>query len=159
MKPFIRLADQNDAAELVRLRLAYFQEEFQQIPPETEQAISRQLPAYFTSQLNQQCVAAVAEHQETHKLIACALLLIEEKPANPFFPNGKTGYILGVFTEKPYRRQGIADSMIKCLQDASAKMQLDYVSLSASKMGQSIYERNGFQIKHSEYTEMEWMPL
>ena len=31
MTPLIRLADQNDVAELVRLRLAYFQEEFQHV--------------------------------------------------------------------------------------------------------------------------------
>ena len=84
--------------------------------------------------------------------------MISEKPANPFFPNGRTGYVLGVFTEPAYRGKGIATRMMQLIQDIAKAHSLDQVTLSASDMGKRIYEKIGFRVKQSKFTEMEWIP-
>lgn len=151
------MAEQQDIPALCRLRLAYFDEEFGDLPAEQLAAISAQLPDYFAAHLGADCVVAAAETPEG-ALIANAILMIEEKPANPFFPNGRTGYVLGVFTEPEYRGRGIATRMMQMIQTVAKDRRLDQVTLSASDMGRRIYEKIGFRVKQSKFTEMEWRP-
>ena len=157
METAIRYADSRDIPELVRLRLSYFAEEFGVLPQETVQAVSEALPKYFAEHLGKDCIA-VAAAQPDGTLVSCALLVIIEKPANPSFPNGRTGNVLGVYTEPEMRRCGLATGIMKQVQKAAESLQLDTVTLSASHMGQPIYERIGFRVKESHFTEMEWNP-
>lgn len=157
MKPVIRLADKADIPELVRLRLAYFAEEFGTLAPEQIAAISAQLPQYFSEQLGSGCIAPAAVRPDG-TLAACALLTVSVKPANPFFPNGRTGYVLGVYTEPAERGKGLATAIMQLLQEEAKRLKLDQVTLSASDMGKPIYEKIGFHVKHSKFTEMEWLP-
>lgn len=151
------MAEETDIPALCRLRLAYFDEEFGALPQEQLSAISAQLPAYFAEHLGRDCIVAAAESPEG-VLVANAILMISEKPANPFFPNGRTGYVLGVFTEPAYRGKGIATRMMQLIQDIAKARSLDQVTLSASDMGKRIYEKIGFRVKQSKFTEMEWIP-
>lgn len=153
----IRMAEEADIPALCRLRLAYFDEEFGALPQEQLSAISAQLPAYFAEHLGRDCLVAAAESPEG-VLVANAILMISEKPANPFFPNGRTGYVLGVFTEPAYRGKGIATRMMQLIQNIAKARSLDQVTLSASDMGKRIYEKIGFRVKQSKFTEMEWIP-
>ena len=153
----IKLAEQTDIPELCRLRLAYFAEEFGTLPQEQLSAISAQLPVYFAAHLGKDCITAAAVLPDG-TLAANAILMISEKPANPFFPNGRSGYVLGVYTMPEYRGQGIATRLMQLVQEESKRLRLDIVTLSASEMGQSIYAKIGFSVKHSKFTEMEWIP-
>ena len=157
MESQIRMAEQADIPALCRLRLAYFDEEFGKLPQEQLAAISAQLPVYFAEHLGKDCrtAAAVLPNGE---LAANAILMISEKPANPSFPNGRTGYVLGVFTEPAYRGQGIATRLMLRILEEAKTLRLDQVTLSASDMGKRIYEKIGFHVKRSKFTEMEWKP-
>lgn len=154
----ITTAGPADIPELVRLRLAYFDEEFGTLPKETTQAICAQLPQYFAAHLNRDCFCFAAKKPGTEQLCACAILCCTEKPANPSFPNGKSGYVLGVYTEPAYRGQGCATRMMELLIAEAKRLHLDIVTLSASDMGKPIYEKLGFRRSHSKFTEME-LPL
>ena len=151
----IGTAAASDIPELVRLRLAYFDEEFGTLPPEKLTAIREQLPLYFTAHLNRDCFCYTAKADGTAHACACAILCVTEKPANPHFPNGKTGYVLGVFTEQEYRGQGCATRIMQHLIADAKRLGLDLVTLSASDMGRPIYEKLGFTVSHSKFTEME----
>lgn len=151
------MAEQKDIPELCRLRLAYLHEEFGGLPAKQETAIAAQLPPFFAEHLGNDCLTAAAVLPDG-TLAANAILMISEKPANPFFPNGRTGYVLGVYTMPEYRGQGLATRMMQMLQAQSAARQLDQVTLSASDMGKGVYEKIGFTVKHSKFTEMEWRP-
>ena len=153
----IRLAVPADIPQLCKLRLAYFDEEFGTLPADKTAAIKAHLPAYFTAHLGRDCIAAAAE-AEDGTLVSNALLTVIEKPANPFFPCGRSGYVLGVFTEPEYRGQGLATQIMTLILQEAKRLQLDTVTLSASDMGKPIYEKLGFTVKHSKFPEMEWFP-
>jgi GNAT superfamily N-acetyltransferase len=91
-------------------------------------------------------------------ILLVALLTVIEKPANPFFPCGRSGYVLGVFTEPAYRGQGLATQIMAQILAEAKRLALDTVTLSASDMGKGIYEKLGFTVRHSKFTEMEWFP-
>lgn len=154
----VRLASKEDIPALVRLRLAYFEEEFGALPQAQLEAISAQLPQYFAAHLGEACIAAVAALPNGH-LAACALLTVTESPANPSFPNGRQGYVLGVFTEPQHRGRGLATRIMQQILAESRRLRLDTVRLSASEMGKGIYERLGFAVRTSHFTEMEWFPV
>ena len=153
----IRLASAADIPALCKLRLAYFDEEFGTLPAEKTDAIKTHLPAYFAAHLGRDCIAVAAE-AEDGTLVSNALLTVIEKPANPFFPCGRSGYVLGVFTEPEHRGQGLATQIMEMILQEAKRLQLDTVTLSASDMGKGIYEKLGFTVKHSKFTEMEWFP-
>ena len=48
--------------------------------------------------------------------------------------------------------------MMQMIQTAAKDRRLDQVTLSASDMGRRIYEKIGFRVKQSKFTEMEWRP-
>lgn len=158
MEHVIRLADKADIPELVRLRLAYLNEEFDGLTQEQSAAISAQLPQYFADQLGTGCIAITAARPDG-TLASCALLLVSVKPANPYFPAGRTGYVLGVYTEPAERCKGLATGIMRLLQEESRRLRLDQVTLSASDMGKAVYEKIGFHVKQTKFTEMEWLPF
>ncbi len=153
----IRLAVPADIPQLCKLRLAYFDEEFGTLPADKTAAISEHLPAYFEAHLGTGCIAAVAE-AEDGTLVSNALLTVIEKPANPFFPCGRSGYVLGVFTEPAHRGNGLATQIMEMILAEAKRLKLDTVTLSASDMGKGIYEKLGFTVRQSKFTEMEWFP-
>ena len=50
-----------------------------------------------------------------------------------------------------YKRKGIATRLMQLVQEESKRLRLDIVTLSASEMGQSIYAKIGFSVRHSKY--------
>ena len=98
-------ANINDINELVRLRIAYMIDDFKSITDYERKCMEEQLPDYFKRRLGKELVAFVARKGD--KLIAAAYLLIIEKPANPFLPNGFDSEVLSVYTEEEFRGRGI----------------------------------------------------
>lgn len=149
-----RFAEQADIPELCRLRLAYFEDDFGTLPENLIAEISRHLPEYFAAHLGKQCIAPVAVLPDG-TLCTCALLCVEEKPANPFFPNGKSGTVLGVYTMPEYRHQRCATKVMQMLIDWARENDLSIVRLSATNEGRCVYEKLGFTVKEHRYTDME----
>ena len=59
-------------------------------------------------------------------------------------PTGKKAYIMNMYTDPAYRRQGIAMKTLALLiEDAKAKG-ISFISLEATDMGRPLYERYGF---------------
>ncbi len=151
----IRLAGETDIPELVRLRLAYFDEEFGTLPAETDARIRAQLPLFFAEHLNRDCFGFLASTEPDGTPCACALLSCSAMPPNPRFPEGRRGYVLGVYTEPAHRGKGCATMLMQRLLEEAKRMKLNLVSLSASEMGRPIYEKLGFRVCQSHFTEME----
>jgi len=78
--------------------------------------------------------------------IASAGLLVLDWPPHPLDPPGELrGYLLNVFVESGYRRQGLARQLIEaCMQEARQRG-IRVLSLHASDAGRPLYESLGFR--------------
>ncbi len=150
-----RMADKNDIDELVRMRIAYINEDYEDISDEQMQQIKKSLPEYFEKHTGVDFSAFVAEDEG--KLVSCAMLVITEKPTNPSFITGRTGTVLNVYTEKAYRRKGIATIIMNNLIEYSKASGLDFIELKATKDGYSLYKKLGFEEQFSTYTPMKFI--
>lgn len=150
-----KTATKDDIPELVRMRIAYMIDDFGSITDEEKSSMESQLPVYFEKYLDKQCVAFVAK--DGSKVAAVALLVIMEKPANPFFLHGVLGEVLSVYTEPEYRGHGLCRQLMTNLVDYAKEHDLDRVDLSATDKGYPIYKKVGFVDKHSKYTNMTYV--
>lgn len=141
--------------ELVNMRIAYLNADYNGLDKSTIKKITSSLPSYFKKHLNKDLFAYIA--REKNSIIATAFLLIIEKPANPSFITGKTGTVLNVFTNKTYRRRGISKTLMKMLLDDSRDINLDFVELSATEDGYNLYKNLGFKDVNSKYKEMKYI--
>lgn len=67
-------------------------------------------------------------------------------------PKGKKAYIMNMYTDPAYRRQGIAFHVLECLIEDAWSKGVTAVSLEATEMGRPLYEKFGFV---QMQTEME----
>lgn len=140
----IREATITDTDTLIQLRLLYLTEHFGDIG-DTEKQIKQQLSAYIPAHLSKDFSVFLAE--ENGEIVACAFLVLQEKPANPRFPTGKTGLLLNVYTKPSFRRRGVADALLKAVIEEARRLNLSFIELTATEAGEKLYLNNGFQYK------------
>ena len=147
-------ADLNELDEIIRCRMEFIREDIGPQTPEMEATIQAQLKEYLANHLNRDCYVFAAE--EDQRIISIAFLLIQERPANPRFPNGRTGNIMNVYTVPEKRRQGIAGNVIKQIMDFGKTQNLDFLELKAAPMGYPLYKKLGFEDACSRCKEMNF---
>lgn len=150
-----RKADINDIEKLVKIRLAYLNEDCNGLPVELQNSIKEQLPQYYKEHIGTDFIAYIAE--EKQDIVSSVFLVVIEKPANPHFLTGKIGEILNVYTKPDYRRQGIAGTLLKQAIEEAKGMNLSYLQLSASKDGYPLYKKLGFTESVSEFVPMRYV--
>ena len=145
-------ANKDDIPELIRLRLAYIIDDYGSISESEHQAMEEQLPDYFERRLGKELIAFVARAEG--RLVAAAYLLIIEKPANPFLPNGLDGEVLSVYTESEYRGKGICTQLMKNMIEFAKEKKLCRIDLMATDEGYPIYKKVGFEDRTQKYIDM-----
>ena len=145
-------ANKDDIPELIRLRFAYIIDDFGSINESEHQAMEEQLPDYFERRLGKELIAFVARAEG--RLVAAAYLLIIEKPANPFLPNGLDGEVLSVYTESEYRGKGICTQLMKNMIEFAKEKKLCRIDLMATDEGYPIYKKVGFEDRTQKYIDM-----
>lgn len=138
----IRKASFADIDTLIMLRIGYLAEDIG-LSPEEEAAIKTQLVSYFTKHIGDDFIAVIAEADG--RAVSTAFLVITEKPANPFFLNGKTATILNVYTVPEYRRLGIAKRVVSQIIDFAKQSNVSSIDLNASAAGKPLYNMLGFR--------------
>lgn len=68
-------------------------------------------------------------------------------------PTGWKAYIMNMYTNPSYRRQGIAYHMLELLTEEAGKKGIRHISLEATDMGRALYERYGF-VKMNDEMEL-----
>ena len=142
-------ATEDDIPQLIRLRLAYVEDDFGPLSENEKSCMEKQLPDYFRRKLGKDLFAFVARDGE--KIVSAAFLLIIEMPANPNVPNGFCGELLNVFTRGEYRGKGLATALIKNLIAFAKEKGLCRLDLSATDAGYGLYEKLGFKEKERRY--------
>lgn len=143
-----------DIEQLAKLRVAYLTEDYGNLNKDQLAIIERDLPKYFNKNLNKNLFAYIG--RDDQEIVACALLLVVEKPMSPAFITGKTGTVLNVYTKPNCRHNGYAKKLISMLLDDAANMELSVVELKATEDGYPLYKSIGFNDVVSKYHQMEW---
>jgi GNAT superfamily N-acetyltransferase len=78
-------------------------------------------------------------------VVAGAGLWLIDWPANHLDPCGTRPYILNVFTEPAYRRQGLARHLMTIIIDYCRAEGYEVVMLHASHEGRAVYDALGFE--------------
>ena len=150
----VEKANIEDVALLTELRLAYLNEDHGELSKNDVEIIRRDLPDYFKKNLNQNIFCYLI--RENEEIVACAFLLVVEKPMSPAFINGRTGTVLNVYTKPQYRHKGYAKGIMnKLLSDAEEK-NISVVELKSTEDGYSLYQSVGFVEEVSKYHTMKW---
>lgn len=78
------------------------------------------------------------------KIVGTSGLSVVEKP--PYFgcPSGKIGLLSSMFTDKAYRRRGIAKELLGRVVDEARKQGCGTIQITASDMGVLLYSDFGF---------------
>lgn len=143
-----------DVDLLTELRIAYLKEDLGKLDEEDIKIIRRDLPDYFRRNLNENIFCYLIREKE--EIVACAFLLVVEKPMSPAFITGKTGTVLNVYTNPAYRHKGYAKKIMnKLLSDATEK-NLSVVELKSTEDGYHLYKSVGFTDEVSKYHVMKW---
>ena len=85
-----------------------------------------------------------------------AMLVIMKKNVCSVLLNGIYGKVLSVYTEPEYRGKGLCTQLIKKLLEYGKNRGLGRIDLSATKEGDPIYKKAGFEDKENHYTEMRY---
>lgn len=136
-------AVEEDIDQLVNMRMAYLYDSFDTISESQKSSIERELPKYFLKHLGNDMMAFVAK--DNGKIIATAMLVMVEKPANPRFITGRIGEVLSVYTCPEYRRRGIGKQVMMMVLNYAKEQKLDIVELKATKSGYPLYKQLGFE--------------
>ena len=145
-------ASEKEISGLVELRIAYLKEDLGTISEADLQRLKEVLPQYFRKHLNRDLFVYVAK--EAEEILACAFLLVVEKPMSPAFMTGKTGTVLNVYTKPEYRKRGYGKQLMNALlEDAKAK-ELSVVELKATEDGYHLYKSVGFVDVVAKYHNM-----
>ena len=86
------------------------------------------------------------------RIVATSGISIVEKP--PYFgcPTGKIGLLSSMYTEKAYRRQGIARELLGRVVEEARLRGCGAVQITASDMGVLLYSSFGF-VKNSNFMQ------
>lgn len=147
-------ANIEDAAVLTELRLAYLKEDYGKLGKDDIEIIRRDLPDYFKKHLNQNLFGYLIREKE--EIVACAFLLVVEKPMSPAFITGRTGTVLNVYTKPQYRHKGYAKEIMNKLLSDAAEKNLSVVELKSTEDGYCLYQSVGFVDEVSKYHSMKW---
>ena len=79
------------------------------------------------------------------KVIGCASMSFMRIMPTFSHPTGKRAHLMNVYTSKEYRRQGIAEKMVKMLIDITWQRGATEISLDATETGRPLYEKLGFK--------------
>ena len=142
-----------DIGVLTDLRIAYLNEDLGVISDENLELMKLTLPSYYTKHLNKDLMVYVARDEED--IVACAFLLIVEKPMSPSFITGKTGTVLNVYTKPEYRKKGYAKKLMTMMLEGVKAQGLSVIELKATEDGYSLYKSVGFEDVVAKYHNMK----
>lgn len=148
----IRKATSNDIDTLIENRIIFLSETYGVGSPEKESALRQSLAEYFARAFrNHSFISWIAEYD--NRPVGFSGLVIREQPGNFEIPNGRTGYILNMFTIKEFRKNGICKLLFQKMIDESKQLNLDKIELHATNEGEPVYRQFGFIEPHDKALE------
>ena len=140
----------DDVPLLVEYRIRFATELKGRPSPEMEAGLRKQLTRYFSeATVNNTCISFIAKNGDT--VAGIGSVHIHQMPGNFGNPSGRWGYIMNMYTVPEFRKQGISSRILQELVEAGRQAGVTAFELHATKFGESVYLKNGFQF-HTEPT-------
>ena len=149
----IRKASSDDIEMLIEFRITFLKEA-QWVPTqESELKLRKSLKDYFIKALdNSTFISYIAEYE--NQSAGFSGMVLREQPGNFEIPDGKTGYILNMYTIKEFRNNGIGSMLFQKLITEAKNLKLDKIELHATMDGEPIYRKSGFKEPHDKVLEL-----
>ncbi len=143
-KIIIRQATPQDAEIIAHHRRAMFADMGRGTPAELDAMDATFIP-YARRALSSGLYLGWLACIESGQVVAGGGLMVYEWPTRPGDPNTRHAYILNVYTEPDYRKQGLARRIMTSILEWCRAQSFMIVSLHASKYGRPLYEDMGFE--------------
>jgi GNAT superfamily N-acetyltransferase len=145
----IRKANIQDCIQLTNIRIEMRKErETESLNVSSEIFYDNTLNYFKENILKGNFVAFVAV--DKGEIIATSGICFYSVPPTYGNPDGKVGYIVNMYTKAPYRKKGIARQLLDCIVNEAKIRSCNKITLNASDMGKSIYEKYGFKDLQNE---------
>ena len=145
-------ATKQDIDELIRLRIAFIEDDHGPVTPQDKACIEQQLLSFFARKLGTELIVFVA--RDAGVIVSVVYLSILEMPANCRLLNGLYGEVFSVYTLPEYRGQGLCTTLMQQLVEEAKSRGLSCIDLRATKQGYPIYTKLGFAETTHSYTDM-----
>ena len=145
-------ATKKDIDELIRLRLAFIEDDHGPVSPHDKVCIEQQLLSFLNRKLGTELIVFVA--RDARNIVSVAYLNLFEMPANCRLLNGLFGEVFSVYTLPQYRGQGLCTTLMQQLVEEAKSRGLSCIDLRATKDGYPIYKKLGFAETAHSYTDM-----
>jgi GNAT superfamily N-acetyltransferase len=146
----IRRATQADAPVLARHRAGMFRD-MGELPDELQDTLVQASTAYFARAIPEGSYVAWVAHKPDApaEIVGGAGLQLRELLPRPHrartrLMRGPQALILNVFTERRWRRRGVAEALMRELLKWCRENGVESVVLHASQEGRPLYEKLGF---------------
>lgn len=87
---------------------------------------------------------------DKNKIVGTVILCIYEVLPTLTNMSGKTGYLLNVWTDENYRRQGLATKLLNNTISDAKNAEVKHIHLKATEQGKFVYEKLGFEMLSNE---------
>ncbi len=139
----LRQADIDDLPTLLRHRREMFREMGHTQPAGLDD-VTQSAEAYFRKALPEGAYRGWLAETEDGQVVGGGGLLIAAWPGFPGEKQSRRAWILNMYTEPAYRRQGIAKRLVETMIEWCRAEGFTAVALHASKEGRALYEALGF---------------
>ena len=137
-------------AVLVDTRVAFLSEYWGTQDEVIQKRLKDELTEYFEKAIpDKTYVAWLAKDCDTY--VANGGMVIQQRPGSFRVPDGRSAYIMNMFTLPKYRKQGIASTLLNHLIEDGKQLGISFYELHATPDGQPVYIKQGFQL-HKEPT-------
>lgn len=147
-------ATERDIQMLIDYRILFATEVSGSMDSGTELNLRNNLREYFLGELNKSYYSWYAVLKQD--VITIGGMTIRSQPGNAINPSGIWAYIVGIYTVPAYRRKGLSDNIIKKLLKTGTDLKITSFELHATKAGEGVYIKNGFQI-HNQPTYRKYL--
>lgn len=140
----ISQANANDIDILVQHRLAMFDDMFPELGREIE-ATRAPTRRWIEETLSDGTLIGFIVRTDQGQVAGSGCLWIKKDQPNPTRPRREAPYLLSMFTEKGFRRKGVARLIVNSAIAWSKTNGYDRMTLHATEKGKPLYEELGFE--------------
>lgn len=129
---------------LVAHRQGMFADMYPELTKEI-QASEEQTREWLSKMLSDGSLVGFVVRTQEGQAAGSGCLWIKKEQPNPTHPRLEAPYLLSMYTEKNFRRQGVATLIVKTAIAWSREHGYDRINLHASEMGKPLYGAFGFE--------------